>query len=478
MAQKLKSLSLVFLVFISGLVLYANLQGLFYNCFNAVDFSIYLQTVYEITEGNFNPYITVRALRFFNDHFDPVIFLPALFLKIFGAKATTLMIFEWLTIMAAIFFTGFTLKKKYPLWQCALLATLIILNKPVLIALRFPVHPSTWTVLPVILLGYFLIQKNYLGVFLVSLGLISVKESYPFAMFMLSFFYLLQKDVKKFLGLFLTSLVCYVLIYKIRPIMLGPVMNYGKDLVATSEKMGFLEYGWHVVSTFKYFDVFKNFLPCFVALGLFLYQQKKSNQLKRNHPLWGMILYMTPLAMIQFLGNRFDFHYGPQFVAALIPFLFFTDFTDWLFERKKIAIFFFLIFVFNAGSETEKIISQSFFHKKKGCHINPEKKAAVHELVERAESLPITLDIASSGGVINQILRPGMKIHHIKAYSKVPDYFQVLVLEMHPDEYSWPLSPETIQGIYQKCSPKIVHTLISNKYYVMVEGSFSSACLE
>ena len=62
-----------------ALVLFANLQGLSYNCFNAVDFSIYLQTIYEITIGNFNPYITVRALRFFTDHFDPIIFLPALF---------------------------------------------------------------------------------------------------------------------------------------------------------------------------------------------------------------------------------------------------------------------------------------------------------------------------------------------------------------------------------------------------------------
>lgn len=476
--MKIKYLSPLFLICFLVLVLFSNIQGLFYNCFNAVDFSIYLQTVYEITTGDFNPYITIRALRFFTDHFDPIIFLPALFLKIVGTKAASLMVFEWLTIVAAILVSAKILLKKFPLWQVAILSSIIILNKPVLIALRFPVHPSTWTVLPVILLGYFLIEKKFWGVFTIALALITVKESYPFAMFTLSFFYLAQKEVRKFLVLFLTSILCYILIYKVRPLYMGPVMNYGKDLVATSEKMGLAQYIWHVISTFKYFDLFKNFLPCWVALVLFLRQQKKQNKLKLDHPLIGMILYMTPLAMIQFLGNRFDFHYGPQFVAALIPFLLFTDFTEWLLQNKKILISLLLVFAFNAGSETEKIISQSFFHKKRGCHINPEKAKAVDELVSRAANLPLGLEIASSGGVINQILRPGMKIHHIKAYSKVPDLFHVLILEINPDEYNWPLSPEQIKSMTSKCSPYVKNILVQNQYYLMAEGSFPAQCLE
>ena len=186
--MKLKIFPPFLLICFLTIVLFANLEALSYNCFNAVDFSIYLQTIYEITIGHFNPYITVRALRFFTDHFDPIIFLPALFLKIFGVKAITLMIFEWLTIVSAIVFSFFILLKKFPIWIATLLTSLIILNKLVLIALRFPVHPSTWTVLPVMMLGYFLIKNKFWGVFLISFLLITVKESYPFAMFALSFY--------------------------------------------------------------------------------------------------------------------------------------------------------------------------------------------------------------------------------------------------------------------------------------------------
>lgn len=477
MAQKIKYAAIFFLGFFLLLVLYANLQGLYFNCFNAVDFSIYLQTVYEITEGHFNPYISVRALHFFNDHYDPVIFLPALFLKIFGVKATSLMVFEWLTVVAAILVSGKILLKKFPLWQVALLSTIIILNKPVLIALRFPVHPSTWTMLPIILLGYFLIEKKFWGVFAISLALISVKESYPFAMFTLAFFYLFQKELKKFLLLFLTSIICYILIYKIRPTVIGPVMNYGKDLVSSSQNLGLFQYAWYVISTFKYYDLIKNFLPCWLGFGLFIWHQMKAKKINFSHPLLGMILYMSPLAMIQFIGNRFDFHYGPQFVAAIIPFLLFTDFSDYLVTNKKMLTTLLLVFAFNAGSETEKIIAQSFFHKKKGCHINQEKARAVEELLKLTKSIPPGLDIASSGGIINQVLRPGMKIHHIKAYSRIPEKFQILILEINPDEYSWPLSPEKIKKIESNCRPYIVNT-VQNNYYHFSEGNFPATCLE
>jgi hypothetical protein len=55
--------------FFSGLIV-----KLHANCHHATDFSIYQEAIYKIAAfGDFNPFLYVRNVNIFNDHFDPII---------------------------------------------------------------------------------------------------------------------------------------------------------------------------------------------------------------------------------------------------------------------------------------------------------------------------------------------------------------------------------------------------------------------
>ena len=66
-----------------------------YNCQNVIDFGIYQQAIYDIwTKFELNPYISVRHIKIFNDHFDPIVYLAAVFVGIVGQNPVSVILFE------------------------------------------------------------------------------------------------------------------------------------------------------------------------------------------------------------------------------------------------------------------------------------------------------------------------------------------------------------------------------------------------
>ena len=137
-------------------VLAFNIQSVLYNCIHAIDFSIYQQAIYDIASGtSLNPHITIRGISIFLDHFDPVLIFSVPMVWIFGAHPVPLLVFEYFWFIGAAFF----LYKKLPykLFQVALIW--LIFCKCILNGLAYPIHPTTWTILPAIMLAYFISKK-------------------------------------------------------------------------------------------------------------------------------------------------------------------------------------------------------------------------------------------------------------------------------------------------------------------------------
>jgi uncharacterized membrane protein len=472
--KKLISLASLYL-FVVGLVLSANIQGILYNCFNAVDFGIYLQGIYGITMGDFNPYLTVRDLKLFTDHFDPINFLPALLMKLTVTHPVVLMTFEWAVVLSLSIIIFVMARKRFNLHYSLFLAAIVFINKPMLISLRFPVHPTTWSIIPLFFLSFFLLRDSFKGVFVSCLTLLFFKESYPFAIFSLSFYYIILKRHREFLTLFLTSILSYILIFKIRPMFLGESYNYS-SLLFSRANQGYFQFALLVIKEFKYFDLFKNFLPFWLTLGLFLSLEK--NKLKLSHPCVGLGFFIAPLFLMQFIANRFDFHYGSTFVALLLPFFFENSIYEFGLKKSKFALLFMAIFLFNAGSEIEKMIGQVFFHKNRHCVISDEKKQSVQNLLQETNSLRSENHVVMTGGVFNRVLRPGLKMYQIGGYSAIPSSFDTLLLEIHPKEQSWPLSPEEIQKFYQKCKLYSAEVLLEDQFFYFAKGNYPKSCLQ
>ena len=85
------------------LPLLLNIKSITYNCYSVNDFSVYQQAIYDIlTLKEWNPYLTVRHINIFNDHFDPILYLAVFFTAIFGQGFQQLLIFEWLFFIGII----------------------------------------------------------------------------------------------------------------------------------------------------------------------------------------------------------------------------------------------------------------------------------------------------------------------------------------------------------------------------------------
>lgn len=341
---------------LTALALSANLQGLFYNCFSAVDFGIYLQGIYGLAHGELNPYVSVRHLKLFSDHFDPINFLPALIMKLTVIHPAVLMTFEWAVIIAFSVIVFCLARKRFSLNMSLMLGLLIFLNKPILMALRFPVHPTTWSSIPLFFVSYYLFERRTTAVFISALSLLVFKESYPFAIFTLGVWYFLQKEIKTSVIFIGSSILAVIGIFILRPWIIGDTYSHAGLLFQDSQGnlMGFLvDRFLH----FRYFDLLKNLLP-FLILS-FIYLKKQKTQLGLKHPFVGMLFFLAPLLAMQFLGNRFEFHYGAMFTALFFPLLFQADIQDIFAKQKKLSLFILALFIFNAGADIEKIDRKS-----------------------------------------------------------------------------------------------------------------------
>jgi hypothetical protein len=256
--------------------------------------------------------------------------------------------------------------------------------------------------------------------------------------------------------------------------IMGETYSYSQMLFQRADQ-GLFHFGLLLIKEFKYFDLFKNFLPLWLILGTFLYQTRRD--LKISHPLVGLLLFVSPLFLMQFIANRFDFHYGATFVALFLPLFFEIEIYKLADQKKKYVVIFLALFIFNAGSEMEKMIGQVFFHKNRHCVISKEKDQSIQNLLEKTKVFSSLNQVVMSGGVFNRVLRPGLKMYQIGGYSAIPSTFDTLLLEIHPKEQSWPLSPEDIQKFYKNCSPYTQQVLLHDEYFYLARGSYPRTCL-
>ena len=155
-----------FLVVVSGVWRAASAY-----CFHHEDLGIYAEALARLSWSSPNPFLTGRGLHLFNDHFDPILF---------AALPFRWAVSPWRAGLVAE--SLFVLGACVPLWWLArekqlspfmtLVATALLLASPAVTgAVRFPVHPTTWAIAPmmVVVAVVSLQRYEYLPVALVAL---------------------------------------------------------------------------------------------------------------------------------------------------------------------------------------------------------------------------------------------------------------------------------------------------------------------
>lgn len=79
-----------------------NWQRLRYACMHAIDFSIYQQAMYDFfAQKTLNPWLTIRNIAFFNDHFDPIVLLAGLLINIWPSPES-MIVFEYSFLILSV----------------------------------------------------------------------------------------------------------------------------------------------------------------------------------------------------------------------------------------------------------------------------------------------------------------------------------------------------------------------------------------
>jgi hypothetical protein len=278
-------------------------------CFPNFDLGIYSQAVARLSLAQPNPWISARQVFIFNDHFDPILWVAhplARLLPPMWAALVVEALFVLLTVAPLLWLQAKGLLSRRAI---VLLTALLLLSPSVVEALKFPAHPTTWSVLPWVLTGVaFHLRRP--GLLLASLVLLfSCKEEFAFGGVMLTLALLLRGERRLAAGVGALSLAWLAGVYGLRPWLLGPTVDYGFRL---SQGM---EGGWpHYLSLRlapPHLSRMGTLVLLFVPLGLWAWRE-------RVRPDWAWLLVLLPMLGIRFLAMSWRFHYGVSLVAAAL----------------------------------------------------------------------------------------------------------------------------------------------------------------
>lgn len=458
------------LTFFLFLPLYSNIKGALYNCFHAYDFGIYQQAFFNMASGDLNPFISVRGLNFFNDHFMPITFLSIPFVWIFNYHISSIVFIEWFSYFLLILGIILSLKKNSQS-EIFLALFFAIFSKGILSAVEFPVHPGVWAMPVWLLLVKSIYSNNTRKIFFYSVLVCLFRESYPFSIFMLSIFYFLVKQRKLSLSLLIFSVSYLVFIMKVRPILLGPAYDYGGWIVK-----GFLENPFSFLMksfyTNDFLVPFKIFAPFILPVVILLKKEKKIFKSK----FIPCLFLIAPQLAIHLLTGKFHFHYGPPFMVILISYLIFNNNYAEVLKNKKRLYLIIFIFIITASSRYTKFVKFSFASKSNSCVVSDQKDKAIGNLLQEFKTIKNSEVIVSTGGVIQRVMRPGIQIYPPNTMVSLPETADYLLFEKDSNGDTYPWSKEQVNRAIENCRKEIGDIIIDDKYFFLMKGKFSREC--
>ena len=454
------------------LPLAVNIKAITFNCHNAMDFGIYQQAIYDISLDNLNPFISVRKINILNDHFDPVIFLAALFTKVAGQGFIQLLVFEWAFLLGLLLsILWFFRKEDSPLMASWPYLLSTVMAKLLLYPLLFPIHPTTWSCLPLFWITHFILTNKRSGIFWGTLILCFFRESFAFALLPLGLFYTLKKEWALGLGIVGFSFLFVAFELHFREFLLGPTIGYGGDFIRPLMENP-IHFFMNILLNLD-FKVFFQFLYPFIfvfAYGLTKMERKR----QLAHKLMPLLILLAPLLFLQLYRNTIAFHYGSQFagifLGTIVSLRLFDHFTP-----RATALGLLLFLASSLGTYTKSLralVLSEFSNDGKRCQVSLEKLADSHLIRKTVATIPKENIILATGGVIPFILWPNKTVDHFMGYSGAKDFYDYILLEVYNSGHTYPAKDHDVQGVLRRCRPLATEVIVDNEYYFFARGEF------
>lgn len=273
-------------------------------CYHHEDFGIYTQALAHLGPRDLNPFLSARQLHVFNDHFDPILVLAAPLAAVMPAWRAALVAEALFVSAAAVPLAWLVRSWKMPGWLAGLLFTLLLLEPAVVHAVRFPIHPTTWAIAPMMFVVACVLLERWRLLLLALVLVFACKEEFPFCGLALGL--IVWRQSKSVLALS----VCWIaFVFVVRPLVLGETSGYGASLLH-----GFFADPLQRLTTPALSHGLFDFILPLLPLGLFA-------ALKRRPLCLPLLALAAPLVAIRFLGMAWAFHYLTPLVPIAIGLL-------------------------------------------------------------------------------------------------------------------------------------------------------------
>lgn len=455
-----------------------NLTGYFYNCFPATDLAIHQEAIWKIASfDSFNPYLQIRGLKIFNDHFDPIIFLAVPFAWIFNYHLVGLLVFQmsWFVGAFILYYLDWKKQNKKEASLLILGFFFIILTRGVLGGLAFPLHPVTWSIFPLFLFVRFMRDENIKGIILSAFFLCFFKEIFPYGLLFLSFYYLWRKKYTLFYSLFLISLAFLGFIYFGRPYFLGETFPYSQRILGPlleNPPLFFI----NLIKGFDYSAFIFLFMPFLLPIFLIVKNDILPIKDKWGHFLIPSFIFLIPLIGIHGLSNAFLNWNGASFASVCLAVVLFSGVGRKILANKIYLFLTLGLFVMSSYKFHEKMIKLAIFHKSRTCEISKERKVELLLLREKMQSLPKKARVLVTTGLLPWATRKDRFYFTAREYTKRNGNFDYLILEKNNSGFLTPFSVSDIDHFVQICPG--VESIIETKNITFRKGPFSENCLK
>ena len=342
-----KTWTSIFLFFAIFGILMGNLISVAHNCFAVYDLGIYHQAITEINIKDLNPYLTVRHIKIFNDHFDPILLLAVPFVRLFGNAPEATILFEFLWYLTFLFLLASTIYKGNLTAQIDQKIKLILLiifmsvfTRGILTGVLFPIHPTFWSIVPLFFICKYVKEQNLKGIFLSCLSLCFFKEVFPPALIFFSLYYALGKNWRYFIPLFSLGVAGCIFAFYLRPLWMGEIHPWSQSILS---KIFVDRFFVNIFIKGDYNGVFKLLYPFIIPL--FLLYQKEIKKEGFKHYSIPVLFLILPLFGLHFINGRLWHQYGSITLGPLLTIISLSSIPTIIINNKRILFFVCLLFL-------------------------------------------------------------------------------------------------------------------------------------
>lgn len=451
------------------------------------DLGIYAQALARLSFTDPNPFLTVRQLHIFSDHFDPILWLGVPIARFFPAPLGAIVVEFLFTLLAALL----------PVWLCrkgqasfpvALSVSLLLLfSTGTLAAMAFPIHPTAWSVLPVMLLCW-AIAKDRFALSLVALNLLfACKEEFIFVGFMYLAILAWRRQWPRAALVGLLTLCWAIFVFYIRyKVFPGPFVDYGGSIVSGffTDPLGMLQRAFGVRKVGQ--NILLLFAPFIflAAIGI-----RKGGRLR-----YEFLLLAIPPVALRVLGGVWSMQYLPPVIGFFASAILFS-FSSQKWPRWVPGVLAFFLVAVNAEALVKNVRLDVPFLRTLTTAEKFQRKAALDDMRRYIEARPGNV-VAQANLVPNLVKHEGVYqfrrllsdpratmalrregssnfLHHAP-YTRIalPGY-RFLFLEKPPFGNDYDVGYEFIDAMIQATREKAPQWVrMENRWAILFEGDF------